>query len=397
MNKKLYPEPWRRGKFYYFTISEAGRRRNVSTGETGKEKARQVVREYIEKHRRGTDLTFRDYAAQYFKWETCPRVARLLDEGKSISLEHVKHCRMWLDRYVITDHIFSGIQMKEITRGDILNLRQRLRSNALKKKSSTLNKVIKTVKAVFSEAHYREDIPANPGSQIGEINYTEKERGVFEVDEVRNILHYRPGKMKTNPLVDVAFATLFFTGVRAGELRALRWGSIDMDTGRTRIKEAFKSEKELGLPKWNKIRDIVLPRLLLVRLKEWREQTLYKKPEQFVFSTLDGDPIGRNWLKTGMQKLLKEAESDRRFNFKIDGRWLTPHSCRHACNTVLLAAGVSPLLVQSYLGWTSVEINVLTKIQKNYTKLQLLRLEDVADALDEIYGEDPQASAASGH
>ncbi len=286
--------------------------------------------------------------------------------------------------------------MKEITRGDILNLRQRLRANELKKKSCTLNKVIKTIKAVFSEAHYREDIPANPGSQIGKINYTEKERGVFSIDEVRDILHYRPDEMKTNPLVDIVFATLMLVGLRSGELRALRWGSIDMATGRTKIKETFKSEKELGDPKWRKHRQIVLPRLLLVRFKAWHEQTLYKKPKHFVFSTLDGGPIGRDWLKTSMQKLLKEAESDNHFNFKIDGRWLTPHSCRHTCNTVLLAAGVSPLLIQSYLGWTSVEIKVLTKIQEGYTRLQLLRLEDVADALEEIYGEKSQASAAEG-
>jgi integrase len=53
---------------------------------------------------------------------------------------------------------------------------------------------------------------------------------------------------------------------------------------------------------------------------------------------------------------------------------------RHALNTYLLAAGVSPLLVQTYLGWTSAEARILTRVQAQY------RLEDVAKAIDKMYG-----------
>ena len=54
--------------------------------------------------------------------------------------------------------------------------------------------------------------------------------------------------------------------------------------------------------------------------------------------------------------------------------------------THLLAAGVSPLLVQTYLGWTSEEAKILTRVQASYTALRLLNLEDVAKAIDGLYG-----------
>lgn len=396
MTKKEYPEPWRRGKIYYFTITENGRRRNISTGRTGKERAREFVRSYVDRQVRGADLTLEAYTDVFFRWGKCPHVTRLLGENKSMSREHAKHCRAWLDNYVLSDPIFPNLPMKEIRRGHILDLRQRLRTGSLKDKTCTLNKVIKTVKTVLAEAYYREDIQTNPGSLIGKIDYKERERGVFTIEEVRNIFWYRPGEMRDNPLIDIMFSTMFLTGARVGELRALRWGAVDDKTGRAKIREAFKSEKEIGLPKWNKTREIVLPEILLRRLRVWHETTIYKEPDSFIFSTIDGGPPGQDWMKNRMIQLLKAAENDKRFDFEAGDRWLTPHSCRHTMNNALLGAGISPLLVQSFLGWSSMEVKILTKIQEGYTRLELLRLEDVAKKLDELYGEEPQASAAEG-
>jgi len=49
------------------------------------------------------------------------------------------------------------------------------------------------------------------------------------------------------------------TAIAAWLARALRWNSIDLDTGRCLIREAFKDQKEIGLPKWNKSREIKVP------------------------------------------------------------------------------------------------------------------------------------------
>jgi integrase len=328
-----------------------------------------------------SELTFKEYAAPYFVWETCPRVARLLDEGKSIGRMHVRKSRRWLDLYAFKDSRFANLPMRDITRGDILDLRKRLRP---KLGLNTLNKVVATVKTVLSEASFRGDIPTNPGAGVGNIQYEQARRGVLKVDEVRNLLAKRPGEMRTRPLVDLVIATLLCTGMRAGELRALRWRSLNSESGRVSITEAFKGEKEIGDPKWGKKREIAIPRLLKARLNRWHEITPYGGPDDFIFADKNG-PIGQTWLRKSLLRVLKAADGDDTVAFKLDERWLTPHACRHTLNTHLLASGVPPLLVQTYLGWSSQEQRILTRVQRTYTELKLFRLEDIADKVDQLY------------
>ncbi len=361
--------------------------RKHSTGEALKEKARAAVKRYID----GLDipqakagLTFRSYAEPFFKWGKCPRVARLLDEGKSIGRSHVNKSRRWLELHVFTDPTFSALPIKEIKRADILDLRNRLRD---KLGTNTLNKAIATVKTVLSEAAFRQDIPMNPGADVGNVAYEQLQRGTFTVEEVREILAKQPGEMKKTALVDAVVSALLCTGCRAGELRALRWAAVNLENGRTAIREAFKGEKEIGDPKWGKKREIVLPRILLDRLQELQKATVHRRPDDFVFSTnFNGRPLGQTWLRNNVSRVLKAADADQKMKFKIEGRWLTPHACRHTLNSHLLAAGVPPLLVQTFLGWSSQEEKILTRVQRSYTELRLFRLENVAAKVDELYG-----------
>ncbi|MBN1461696.1 MAG: site-specific integrase [Armatimonadetes bacterium] len=380
---KKYPEPWKRGTVYYFTILKDGKRCNISTRCAKKEDARVEVRKYVDARATGTAETFRAYSAPYFIWDSCPRVARRLEEGKSMGKTHVKQSRALLERWVLTDPVFPDLPLREITRGQILDLRKRLRARV--EGINTVNKAIACVKTILSEAAFRGEIPADPGARVGNINYEQRERGVLEAAEVREILAARPGDMGKNPLADVAITLLFCSGCRVGELRALRWGAVALDTGRTRIEIAFKGQKEIGTTKWDKPRAIVLPRLALDRLRSWREKSPHTGSEDFILATVDGAPVGITWVKDTFNRVLDAAEVDEDLEFKRGDRWLTPHAARHTLNTALLAAGVSPLLVQTFLGWSSAEGRILGRVQQMYSHLELLRLEDVAEKIEQLY------------
>jgi integrase len=382
--KKKYPEPWRRpdSPAYYFMASDHGRRHTVTTGCEKKEDARAFIRQWIDTHSGGTGQTFRQYQTPYFLWETCPRVARRLDEGKQIGKTHVRMSRALLKKWVLTDPIFPALAMREITRGHVLDLRKRLRARI--SGVNTLNKTITAVKTILSEGAFRGDIPADPGSRVGNISYQVRERGVFTAEEVQGILSGCPGEMKKNLLADTIITMLFCTGCRVGELRALRWGSVDLGTGRAKIIEAFKDSKEIGTPKWNKPREIALPRLLRDRLQRWRNTSQFTDAEDFVLANADGKAVGIEHVKNIFARVLAAGQKAKILT--VGDRWVTPHAARHTLNTMLLAAGISPLLAQSFLGWSSSEGRILTRVQAQYTHLQLLRLEDVAAKIDELYG-----------
>jgi integrase len=334
-------------------------------------------------------------------------------EGKSLGLTHLAHCSYLLDRFILKDLAFSMTPIASMKRADLLDLRKRLTAagNGL----NTVNKVVATAKTVLSEAAFRGEIESNVGAEVGEVKYAKRERGVLLPEEVGAMLAFlsertvlleaaasnaepiKKGAWKARATIaafqacrdEALVAFLFGTGVRAGELRALRWQAIDLVTGRCKIDEAMKGLDGVGLPKWGKVREIALPALVLDRLKTWRDRvatTLGGPPpnQHFVFGDIDGHPLGYEGAHNVLERAIEEARESGVLP-EEDDRWLSPHSARHGLNTNLLAAGVAPLLVQSYLGWTSAEGKILTKVQASYTHLQLLRVEDVAVEIDHLY------------
>jgi len=161
--KKRYPEPFKRDRspFYYFTIHDAGKRHNISTKETTKERARIAVRAYVDEREVETsNLSFAEYARPYFVWEKdkdrpiCPHARRILDEGKSIGRTHPCQCRSMLERHILADRYFAALRVTLIRRRDIIELRDRLRERG-GAKITTANKVIAAVKIILAEAFLR--------------------------------------------------------------------------------------------------------------------------------------------------------------------------------------------------------------------------------------------------
>ena len=69
---------------------------------------------------KNTDATQKEYLSSFFNWDTCPHVRRLVKERKSIGKTHVRKCRHWLEKHVLSDVIVNS-KLSEITR-DVVNV-----------------------------------------------------------------------------------------------------------------------------------------------------------------------------------------------------------------------------------------------------------------------------------
>jgi integrase len=398
--KKLYPEPYRRGesKIYYFHLEENGKRRQVSTGKINKEEARAEIRRRVDSaaavRPAAGVLTFKEYSAPYYRWEadkapTCPHAARLVAEGKIIGRQHCVTSRRLLDRVLEEVPAFGNLTMETIRRAHIVDLRATLMATHT---PNSCGKLLEAVKTVLAEAGFREDIAGTPGARVGKPTYTARVRGSFSAAEVRALLKAKPGRMGSEPRIEALLTVLFATGARAGEIRALRWGAVDLATRACRIDEAAKGEKgtETGLPKWGKVRAIVLPVLAVNALEAWKAEALRTAPDDFIFGGADGRLPSHQVLKDAWASLIDAATVSQEGAeplLKAGERWLTPHSCRHTVNSILLASGASPLAVAEYLGWSSEVGRALSSIQARYTHLELIDLRKVADAIDTAYSQ----------
>ncbi len=127
-----------------------------------------------------------------------------------------------------------------------------LRSRLLAKRSpATVNKALGIVKVIFREALYREEINRDPTAGASKIKERKKERGIFTGEELRALFP----DSGYGPWRDIHDYTCFYlaavTGLRRGEILALRWRYINFERKVLMVSEAWKGGKEIGPPKWD--------------------------------------------------------------------------------------------------------------------------------------------------
>jgi integrase len=181
--------------------------------------------------------------------------------------------------------------------------------------------------------------------------------------------------------LDVLLLVALTTGMRRGELLALRWGDIDFDKGtvfvhRTMTRIAGYKLVE-GEPKTKSSRRrIVLPAVAVDALKKHRieQEKLVAagnwQDKGIVFCDKNGGFFCPVKLLRWFGRLLKQAGlSHMRF-----------HDLRHSAATILLAAGVHPKVVQELLGHSTIAMTLDT-----YSHVLPSMQQEAADKMDNLF------------
>jgi integrase len=133
------------------------------------------------------------------------------------------------------------------------------------------------------------------------------------------------------------------SGLRRGELAALRWN--DLEGAKLRVDEAVY-RGQLGTPKSPKSRRIVsVPSQVLEVLEDWRAPCKFNQPENFMFSIRTNSPIDLNRVLERLIKPIEEKLGLPRFSW---------HDFRHAYTTWGREAGVEAEVMRDQVGHASV-------------------------------------------
>ncbi|WP_110926843.1 site-specific integrase [Bacillus massiliglaciei] len=191
---------------------------------------------------------------------------------------------------------------------------------------------------------------------VEELEKEEEEINFLEKEELAHFLKLAQSDgLEMDHLV---FTVLSYTGLRIGELLALKWTDFNAKQATLRItktiynptnnfeKYQLLTPKTVGSKRTIEIDDMLVKMLKKHEIKQ-KEIKLKNKPiykdNGFIFARDDGHPQLRKVFETRLHRLLKKAEIHKN---------ITPHSFRHTHASLMFEAGATIKEVMERLGHT---------------------------------------------
>ena len=132
--------------------------------------------------------------------------------------------------------------------------------------SNTKKTIYKLIKRVFELAYEEGILPKNPAVGLS-IEVTQAEGKVLNTTEAQKLLQC--GREADHRFFPVWVFALF-SGMRSGEMYALRWTDIDLETRLISVMKQWTSKDGLREPKWGSARMVPISEDLFVFLREYR-------------------------------------------------------------------------------------------------------------------------------
>ena len=219
----------------------------------------------------------------------------------------------------------------------------------------TVKQHLSLLRQMFDHAIDWDYLRKNPAKKVPNPKVPKREKDFLTPDEVRDLLAHTPGRWYAFVLVAVT------TGLRIGELLAMKWSNVDWGQGVYFVLENLQRKTETHPKGFStpKSADSVAPvdlspraceALRAHRAAQAREKLaagVEYKDLDLVFATEVGHPLDHwNVKRRVFEPALKNA-CLRRIRF---------HDLRHTCASLLIAQGESPKYIQRQLRHASIEM-----------------------------------------
>lgn len=227
-----------------------------------------------------------------------------------------------------------------------------------------INNILVPMRAVMKFALRAEIIEKNPMELVENLKTDKPDIYPLSMEEVNLFLD------AVDPYYKNFFTVAFFTGMRFGEMAALKWKNVSFDLGYIKIRET-RVRGEEGRPKTKgSTRDIKMLQPVIDALTSEKEKTFSKG--SYVFLNRNDNPLLPNSINYHTWKpALKKAG-------------LAPRSLyqtRHTFATLMLDAGELPGWVQSMMGHESLKM----LFERYYSYIRNYQRDDGAAFMENVF------------
>lgn len=217
---------------------------------------------------------------------------------------------------------FGAMQLGQITTVDVTKFFNNAQGRVASKYALNLYGLLNTMFDVAVQHDLIETSPVR--RKLHRPQLEPKEKPVLSPQQVNRVIEAIADEYK--PLFVVAAVT----GLRIGELLALRWQDVDLDAKKMAVRHSLW-RGQLGTPKTKasaKTRN--LSDLLVTAFRLQQLKSDFIQPDDFVFARRDGSPYDRDWIRESvLHPALDAAGIERK------PRQHGFHLFRHTCGTIV--------------------------------------------------------------
>ena len=338
---------------YRYTDWQGKRRKSTKRGYATKREAEEWLRNFLITQKADFDMKFEDFWKMY-----CADMETRLRE-------HTMRTKKYIVELKILPY-FGNKRVNDITAADIRQWQNELIKMGY---SPTYLKTINNqLSAIFNYAVRYYDLKSNPCAKAGSMGKSKAEEMDFWTgEEFRKFID----SVMNKRLSYMAFMTLYWTGMRMGELLALNPKDVDLEKRTISITKSYQrlgKKDVITPPKTPKSKRVItIPEFLAADIKDYMDSLYELQENDRLF------PITKYYLEHEMQRGIKESGVKR----------IRVHDLRHSHASMLIELGFSPLEIANRLGHEKVETTLNT-----YAHLYPNKQTKLAERLDSEYRED---------
>jgi integrase len=170
----------------------------------------------------------------------------------------------------------------------------------------------------------------------------------------------------------------FSCGLRRGEIRALRWKYVDLNSQIITVIENYTDDDGIVPPKAGSSRIVPVFGTMLDILTDLRQTNPYGAgPDDFVLPNIERDkPIAAITIKRGFERIMDTIKIDKTIR---DQRNLSFHAMRHSFVTRAREAGLSDFVVTALSGHKT------TQMMEHYSHQTLAAVESARETLETAF------------
>jgi integrase len=236
--------------------------------------------------------------------------------------------------------VIGGEKLAAITTSDLQVLVDRWQAEG--HPASTLRNTIKPLQAIYRRAKSRGGLPVNPTRDLELPSPRARRVEIVAPDVAAKLLAALP--VQDRP----AWSTALYAGLRYGELRALRWGAVDLAGGTIEVRESWDAKAGAIEPKTRTSRRRVpMPAALRELLLDRRLEDPRATDRALVLGCGENDPFHAATLYRRADAAWKAAGHHERLRL---------HQARHTYASFMIAAGVNAKALAQFMGHSSINV-----------------------------------------